>query len=114
MHFSKTSDCPLSVSPEILAFGNYCSANFQPILDCFIPNFKLMYEDLGNIKTDRVNTVIFNLHQVKRRTFFLGHPVEMQFNGLTYNGKHLQSLFTDVCGHYCIFYIYNRFVVMLR
>ena len=26
----------------------------------------------------------------------------------TYNKKHLQSLFTDVCGHFCIFYIYNR------
>ena len=26
----------------------------------------------------------------------------------TYNRKHIQSLFTDVCGHYCIFYIYNR------
>ena len=26
----------------------------------------------------------------------------------TYNRKHLQSLFTDVCGHCCIFYIYNR------
>ena len=25
-----------------------------------------------------------------------------------YNRKHLQSLFTDVCGHYCTFYIYNR------
>ena len=27
----------------------------------------------------------------------------------TYQRKHLQSLFTDVCGHYCIFYIYNHF-----
>ena len=26
----------------------------------------------------------------------------------TFNSKHLQSLFTDVCGHYCIFYIYHR------
>ena len=26
----------------------------------------------------------------------------------TYNRKYLQSLFTDVCGHYCIFYIYNH------
>ena len=25
----------------------------------------------------------------------------------TYNRKHLHSLFTDVCGHYPIFYIYN-------
>ena len=27
----------------------------------------------------------------------------------TYQRKYLQSLFTDVCGHYYIFYIYNRF-----
>ena len=39
-----------SVSLEILAFVSHCSANFQPILDCFIPNIKLKYEDLGNIK----------------------------------------------------------------
>ena len=26
----------------------------------------------------------------------------------TYSAKHLQSLFTDFCGYYCIFYIYNR------
>ena len=26
----------------------------------------------------------------------------------TYNRKHLQSLFTEICGHYCIFYIYNH------
>ena len=26
----------------------------------------------------------------------------------TYNRKHLQSIFADVCGHYCTFYIYNR------
>ena len=25
----------------------------------------------------------------------------------TYITKHLQNLFTDVCGHYCIFYMYN-------
>ena len=26
----------------------------------------------------------------------------------TYSRKHLQGLFTDVCGHDCIFYTYNR------
>ena len=30
----------------------------------------LTYEDSENIKTDRVNTFVFNLHQVKRQTFF--------------------------------------------
>ena len=40
------------------------------ILDRFIANFKLNYEDSENIKVDRVRTVVFNLHQIKRRTFF--------------------------------------------
>ena len=32
-------------------------------------------DDVENIKTDSVNTVIFNVHQIKRLKFFLGHPV---------------------------------------
>ena len=60
------------MGPEILAFISHCSANFQPIFDCYIPNFKLKYEDLENIKADNVNTVAFNLHQIKRQAFF-GH-----------------------------------------
>ena len=48
-----------SSGPKILAFGSHCSANFQPILDCFIPNFKLTYEDSENIKADRVSTGVF-------------------------------------------------------
>ena len=64
-----------STGSETLAFGSQCSANFQPILDCFIPKFKLKYDDLENIKTDRVNTVVFNLHEIKQLKFFLGNPV---------------------------------------
>ena len=63
----------LSVHQPVLkfvAFGSHCSANFQPILDCFIPNFKLTYEDSENINADRVSTVDFNLHRIKRRAFF--------------------------------------------
>ena len=60
---------------KILNFGSHCSANFQPILECFIPKFKLTYDDVKNIKTDRVNTVVFNLHQIKQLKFFGGHPV---------------------------------------
>ena len=55
-----------STGSEILTFGSYCSANFQPILDCFIPKFKLEYDDLENIKADRVNAVVFDLHHIKR------------------------------------------------
>ena len=60
---------------EILTFGSHCSANFQPILDCVIPKLKLKYDDLENIKTDRVNTVGFNLHQIKESNFFLAHHI---------------------------------------
>ena len=55
-------------------------ATFQSILDCFIPNFKLKHEDLENIITDCVSTVVFNLHQIKRRVFFIGHPVFTMVN----------------------------------
>ena len=70
VHFSKKSGRLSSTGSEILTFGSYCSANFQPILDCFIPKFKLGYDDLENIKTDSVNTVVFNLHQIKHLKFF--------------------------------------------
>ena len=57
-----------SAGAKILAFGNHSSANFQPILDCFIPNSKLKYKDSENITANRVNTVVFNKHQIKRQT----------------------------------------------
>ena len=44
-----------------------------------MPKFKLEYNDLENIKTDRVNAVVFNLHQIKRLKFFLAHPVSNFF-----------------------------------
>ena len=37
---AKKSGCQSSTGPGILAFVSYCSANFQPILDCFVRNFK--------------------------------------------------------------------------
>ena len=36
-----------------------------------IPSFKLKYEDSENVKADRVNTVVVNLHQIKRWALFL-------------------------------------------
>ena len=69
LHFSKKSGRLSSTGSEILTFGSHCSANFKPILDCFIPKFKLEYDDLENIKTDRVNALEF---------VFYGHPVELQ------------------------------------
>ena len=45
--------------------------NIQPILNCFVPNFK--YENSENVKGDRVNTVVLNVNQTSG--IFLGHPV---------------------------------------
>ena len=75
MQFSKNLVVCSLTGPKILAFGSNFSAKFQPIMDCFMPNFKLKYEDSENIKADRLSTIVFNLHQIKRRALFLGHPV---------------------------------------
>ena len=71
MNVSKKLGRLSSTGSEILTFGK-----FQPILDCFIPTFKLEYDDLENIKTDRVNTVVLHLHQIKQ-SVFLGQPAEV-------------------------------------
>ena len=60
MDFSKKLGRPSSVGSEILAFVSHCYANFQPILDYVILNFNLKYEDSENIKSDCINTVVFN------------------------------------------------------
>ena len=67
--FRKKSGRLSSTGSEILALGTHCSANLQPILDCFIPKFKSKYNDLGNIEIDRVNTVVFTLLQIKQSKF---------------------------------------------
>ena len=72
MHFSKKSGRLSSTGSEILTFGSHCSTNFQPILDCFIPKFKLEYDDLENIKTDRVNAVFFQLTSNQTFKLFFG------------------------------------------
>ena len=54
MYFSKKIGRLSQTRGEILTFGSHCSA--QSILDCFIPNFKLKYEDAENIKTNHVST----------------------------------------------------------
>ena len=76
--FSKKSGCLSSTGRKLLTFGSHCSANFQPILDCFIPKFKLEYVDLENRKNRCVNTVVFNLHQIKQSKFFFGTPDSFQ------------------------------------
>ena len=60
LQFSKKSGRLSSTGSEILDFGSHYSVNFQPILDRFIPKFKLKYDNLENCKTDRVNTVVFD------------------------------------------------------
>ena len=75
MHFSKETGRLSLATTKILAFGSHSMPNFQSILDCFVSNVKFKDEDLENIKTDCVTAVVFNLHQIKRRAFFMGQPV---------------------------------------
>ena len=74
VHFSKKTGRLSLAGPKILAFGSHSMANFQSILDCFIPNFNLKHEDLENIKTDRVSTVVFNLQKKQTSGVFYGTP----------------------------------------
>ena len=61
------------MSSKILTFGSHSLANFQPMLEFALCQnlIKLEYDhDLKNIKTDCINIVIFNLHQIKCLKFF--------------------------------------------
>ena len=50
-------------------------ANFQLILDCFIANFKLKYEDSKHLKTDRVRKYShFQLTSDQTLGVFYGTP----------------------------------------
>ena len=41
----------------------------------FCTKIKLKYDDLENIKADCVNTVVFNVHEIKQvKVFFVGEP----------------------------------------
>ena len=59
----------------VISFGYPLAGELQPIFGCFVPNFKLKYEDSENIKADRVSIVVFKLRQIKSQAFFLGYPV---------------------------------------
>ena len=84
-----------SAGTKILAFGSHSMSNFQSILDCLIPSFKLKHEDLENIKTDCVSTVVFNLHQIKRRAFFMGHPVPVGVSG--HYTQDMKNILNEMC-----------------
>ena len=85
VHFLKKSGRLSSRGSEILTFGNHCSANFQPILDCFIPKFKLEYDDLENIKNGSSKCCRFQFTSNQKFKVFLGHPVFSVANKNTLN-----------------------------
>ena len=74
INFSKKFGPLSSTGSEILASVAIARRTCNRFI-CFIPKFKLKYDDLENIKTDRVNTVVFDLHQIKQSKFFGGHSV---------------------------------------
>ena len=90
MHFSKKSCRLSSAGPDITALGSHYSANFRPIFNWFISKVDLKDEDSENIKAERVNTVVFNLHQINRGTF-LGHTVKC-VNSRSITFVHMTSL----------------------
>ena len=56
---------------EVLALGSYCSCSeLFTDFGLFAPNFKLKYEDLENMKSVRVGTVVFSLHKIKDINLF--------------------------------------------
>ena len=68
--------CSLA-GPKLLVFGSHSSANFQPILYCFVPNFKLKCEDSENIKADRVDKIqSFSIYVKSNVGRFLEHPAK--------------------------------------
>ena len=58
----------------LVMIGSQCSANFQPILDCFMSKFKLKYDDVENIK-QIVLIQSFSTYTKSKSFFVLGHPV---------------------------------------
>ena len=73
MHFSKKIGSSVINGPEILAFGSHCSANFQLILDWFVSNFKLKYEDSEKNRLCKHSRSQLTSNQTEEH--FWGHPV---------------------------------------
>ena len=101
MYFWKKLDRLSSRGPEILAIGGYYSANFQPIFDCFIPNFKLKYEDSELMKIDRVSTVICSLNNIKHWNFFGDTLVHISANASLEITMALEGKHSEVSGKTC-------------
>ena len=80
--------------PEFLTFGSHCSANFQPILDCFIPKFKLEYDDLENIKNKSCKCSRFQLTSNQTFKVFFGTPGRLRTAKTSL--KHLNSFWNYV------------------
>ena len=68
------------------------------MLGCFVPNFKLKYEDSENIKTDLVNIVFLNLHRLKRRAFFWDSRYCCPMFVLVFVLS--EPNFSDICAHF--------------
>ena len=73
VHFSEKSGPLSSAGPENLAFGRHCTVKFEPILDCFIPNFKLKYGESENFKKI-VSIHSFSNYFESNRGSFYGIP----------------------------------------
>ena len=68
--FRKKSGRRSSAGTEILNFHWPLLSELLTDFGLFYTKIKLKCEDLENIKADRVDTVVFNLHQTKRQALF--------------------------------------------
>ena len=100
LHFSRKSCCLSSGGPEIAGFHSHYSANFPPTLSWFISNVKLKYEDSDDIKTDRENTLIFNLHDKNRGTFYW----DTRYSCHYFQGGQQNSISTTIFVHASLLY----------
>ena len=96
IHFSKISVHLSSAGPEILVSGSHCSVNFQPILDCFIPNFKLNYEVQRlsrNFSKFLILSTTQSFHTIKEDCIFLKLKI---YNIFTKKARVLQRVYLQV------------------
>ena len=103
MHFFKKIGRLSSAGHEISAFGSHCSVIFQPILDYFIPNFKLRCEDSESIKEDRFQLTSYQTEELFLDTQYTVSELPME----TFDIKTLYYVtFTKIFNPLC----YQRFL----
>ena len=90
-------------------FGGVYPSDLLPLEVKQYPQSFVANVDTSEYFIDNQHGELFDSHRLPphRYTKYFEDFLNRNAAQWTYNRKHLQSLFTDVCGHYCIFYIYS-------